>query len=310
MAKKSHIADLILLLVTFFWGATFVLVKEAIETMPPFTFLGVRFAIAAIILYLILLLLKRNLLQFDKGMLKAGLVLGTWLFLGYVFQTFGLQYTSASKAGFITGLSVVLVPLFSVWMLGMKPKRATIIGVGAATVGLGLLSLNRVETANFGDFLVFLCAISYAMHIIMMGKYAPKYKALPLALAQITTVAVLNLICALIFEPWQESLQPQILFDPGVDFALLITAVFATALAFVAQSQFQKFTTPTRTALIFSTEPVFGAITAYLWANERLGGQAIIGCLLILAGMLMAELGGTDKSDETAAAADAAAKCG
>lgn len=300
MVRKSLLADMVLLVVTFSWGATFVLVKEAIETMPPFTFLGVRFAIAAILLYLILLLFKREQLQFDNGILKAGTVLGFWLFAGYIFQTLGLQYTSASKAGFITGLSVVLVPLFSVWLLRIKPKRATVIGVGTATAGLALLSLDKVEAANFGDFLVLLCALSYAMHIIMMGKFAPKFKALPLALTQITAVAIFNLAGALLFEPWQSALAKDVLFNPSVDLALIITAVFATGLAFVAQSQFQKFTTPTRTALIFSTEPVFAAVTAYFWADERLSGQGIIGALLILAGMLMAELGGSDKEEATA----------
>ncbi|GAX91117.1 DMT family transporter [Effusibacillus lacus] len=302
MVRKSLIADLILLLVTFSWGATFVLVKEAIATMPPFTFLGVRFTIAAVLICLILLIFKRDQLHTDKGLIKAGLVLGFWLFAGYAFQTFGLQFTSVSKAGFITGLSVVLVPLFSVWLLHLKPKRPTVIGVLAATIGLALLSLDKVEAANLGDLLVFLCAVSYAMHIITMGKYAPRHKALPLAMYQIAAVAVLNFIGAFFFEPWQQSFTKDVLFNPTVEMALLICAVFATALAFVAQSQFQKFTTPTRTALIFSTEPVFAAVTAYLWADERLSGQAVVGCLLILAGMLFAELGGSDKEETTAEA--------
>lgn len=307
LVRKSLIADMVLLLVTFSWGATFVVVQKAIDTMPPFSFLGVRFAIAAILLFLIMLLCMRDQLQFDKGLFKAGVVLGGWLFAGYAFQTFGLQYTTASKAGFITGLSVLLVPLFSVWLLREKPKRSTVYGVAAATVGLGLISLDRLEAANIGDFLVFLCAISFAMHIIMMGKYAPRFRAFPLALVQIAAVSVFNLIGALLFEPWRTSLTPSVLFEPGIAIALLICAVFATALAFVAQSQFQKFTTPTRTALIFSAEPVFAAITAYFWIHERLGLQALIGCALILAGMLMAELGGSDKGAETAQ--EAAASC-
>ncbi|WP_018130986.1 DMT family transporter [Effusibacillus pohliae] len=298
--KKSLMADLILLCVTFAWGATFVLVKEAIATMPPFTFLGVRFAIAAVLLYLMLFLFKRNQLKADKGAVRAGLVLGFWLFAGYAFQTFGLKYTTASKAGFITGLSVVLVPLFSVWMLRLKPKRTTLVGIAAATVGLALLSLDKVEAANLGDALVFLCAVSFAMHITTMGKYAPRFKALPLATYQIAAVAMFNLLSGWLFEPWQQAFTKQVLFNPTVDMALIICAVFATALAFLAQTQFQKFTTPSRTALIFSTEPVFAAVTAYLWADERLSGQAVVGCLLILVGMVIAELGGSDKKETPA----------
>ena len=291
--KKNYLADLVLLGVTFTWGATFVLVKGAIDTMPPFTFLGTRFLIGGLLLLLFMLAFYRNTLRgLRKDFWIAGTLCGFMLFLGYAFQTFGLLYTTASNAGFITGLSVVLVPLFSLWLLGHKLKRNAMLGVGVATVGLGLLSLTGELGINRGDVLVFFCAISYGMHITLVGRYTHRYHALPFAMVQIVTCGAFNMIGAFLFEDWTAAFAPSVLFDPWVLWSLLICSVIATAVAFVAQNQFQKFTTPTRTALIFATEPVFAALTGYLWANDRLGPLQVVGCLMILGGMLIAELGG------------------
>ncbi|PWK15831.1 DMT family transporter [Tumebacillus permanentifrigoris] len=293
--KKSYMADLILLGVTFSWGATFVLVKEAIQTMPPFTFLAVRFLFAALLLFLFMFFFARDTLRgLDRRIWIGGVILGFWLFAGYAFQTFGLQFTTSSKAGFITGLSVVFVPFLSLWMLGHTLKRNALLGAGIATVGLAMLSLTSELSVNIGDLLVFLCALSYALHITLVGKYAPRFQAFPLALLQIFFCGVFNLGGALVFEDVSVVFAPDVLFDPWVFSALLICSVFATAVAFVAQNQFQKFTSPARTALIFATEPVFAAATGYFWAGDRLTILQVSGCLLILGGMLFAELGGQD----------------
>ncbi|KEO81157.1 DMT family transporter [Tumebacillus flagellatus] len=298
--KKTILADSILLGVTFVWGATFVLVKEAINTMPPFTFLAVRFLFAALLLFLFMLFFARDALRgIDRRLWFSGAALGLWLFAGYAFQTFGLEFTTSSKAGFITGLSVVFVPFLALWMLRQKLKRNALLGSGVATVGLALLSLTRDLSVNIGDLLVLLCAISYALQIVLVGRYAPRYHAFTLALLQIFFCGVFNLIGSLLFEDISVVFSPDVLFDPWVLWALLICSVLATAVAFVAQNQFQKFTTPTRTALIFSTEPVFAALTAFFWAGERLDLQQVVGCLLILAGTLFAELGGHDDKPQS-----------
>jgi drug/metabolite transporter (DMT)-like permease len=297
--KKTYLADLILLGVTFTWGATFVLVQEAIQTMPPFTFLAVRFLFAALILFLFMFFFARDTLRrMDARLWICGAILGFCLFAGYALQTFGLIFTTSSKAGFITGLSVVFVPFLSLWMLGHSLKRNALLGAGIATVGLAMLSLTGELSMNIGDLLVFLCAISYALHITLVGKYAPRYHAFPLALLQIFFCGVFNLGGALVFEDVSVVFSPEVLFDPWVFSALVICSVIATAVAFVAQNQFQKFTSPARTALIFATEPVFAAATGYLWAGDRLTILQVSGCLLILGGMLFAELGGGgDKPD-------------
>lgn len=288
--NKTIFADISLLLVALVWGATFVMVQNAISFLEPFSFNGVRFFIAAILLGAWLGIFERKQLnQFNRHLFLSGIIMGLWLFIGYAAQTIGLLFTTSSKAGFITGLCVVLVPLFSIFFLKQKPGIGAIIGVIIATAGLYLLTMTNSTSLNIGDGLVFLCAIAFAMQIIITGKYSSSYPSLLLTVVQISTVSVLSTVSALIFEDWQQAFQPEILLNRNVLSALIITAVFATALAFLAQTAFQKYTTATRVALIFAMEPVFAAVTAYYWADERLTISAVFGCLFIFTGMILAE---------------------
>ena len=289
--KKSLFADISLTLVALVWGATFVLVQNAISFLKPFSFNGVRFTVAAVLLGGWLLLFKREQLKFlNWKLLIAGSLMGFWLFVGYATQTMGLMYTTSSNAGFITGLCVVLVPLLSIFLLKQLPGLNAVVGVLVATGGLYLLTMTNSTPLNLGDGLVFICAVSFALQIIVTGKYSSSHPSLLLTVVQITTVAVLSSISALLFEDWHKALQPNILLNRDVISALLVTSIFATALAFFAQTTFQKYTTSTRVALIFSLEPVFAAITAYFWGGERLSGSAVWGCLLIFFGMILSEI--------------------
>lgn len=291
MTKKTIFADLSLLMVAFVWGTTFVIVQNAIDLLPPIAFNGVRFLIAAVLLGGWLFLFeKKQLAFFDRKLLWSGIIIGIWLFIGYATQTIGLLYTSSSKAGFITGLSVVLVPLFSFLLLKQRPTKNAVMGVLIATIGLYLLTMTDISALNKGDALVFICAIGFALQIIFTGKYSSKYPSLMLTVIQIATVAILSILYSLFFEEWQLALKPSILLNQSVLIALLVTSVFATALAFFAQTNFQKYTTPTRVALIFAMEPVFAAATGFIWANDRLSVSAFLGCLFILAGMIFAEI--------------------
>jgi drug/metabolite transporter (DMT)-like permease len=289
--KNPIFADISLLFVTFIWGTTFVLVQNAIGLLEPFSFNGIRFLAAAIMLLFLLLIFERKQLLFlNIKMLASGVFIGFWLFLGYATQTIGLLYTTTSKAGFITGLSVIFVPLFSMFLLKQFPSRNAVIGVTIATFGLFLLTMTDVSSLNIGDGFVFICAISFALQIIFTGKFSSKYPTLLLTVIQISTVAILSIISALFFEDWRKSFIPEILLSKDVIIALIITSIFATALAFLIQTNFQKYTTATRVALIFAMEPVFAAIAGYYWAAERLSYSALFGCLLIFAGMIFAEL--------------------
>jgi len=289
--KKSVIADLILLFIAFIWGTTFVIVQQAIETLPPHSFNGIRFALASIALFPFILLKNgKSLTAFKRNGWIAGIILGFFLFGGYSFQTVGLLYTTASKSAFITGLSVVLVPTFSVAILKIVPKWNAIIGVVLAAVGLYLLTMVDVNGLQLGDMLTFLCAVFFALQITFTGKYASEYPALPLAWIQITTVAFTSFIFAFFTEDTTLLLNGDYLFQSDVIIALLITSILATAFAYLAQTSFQKYTTSTRVAIIFATEPVFAALTSFVVLGERLSIPAFLGGSLIFIGMILAEI--------------------
>ncbi|TLS38975.1 DMT family transporter [Pseudalkalibacillus caeni] len=284
-------ADMILLVITFVWGATFVVVQQAIEDLKPFGFNGIRFLIAVLFLVLWLSLFKRQLWKkFNIQLLKDGMLLGLFLFAGYALQTIGLLYTTSSKAGFITGLSVVLVPVFAYFIMKTKPSPQAILGVVMAAVGLFLLSGMSSVMMNKGDLFVLLCAMGFGLHIVFTAKVTANHSALLLTIVQIGTVAILSTGFSFIVEGPREMLSAVANPEGYVVFALLFTAVFATSLAYLGQTALQKKTAPTHVALIFVMEPVFAAATAFLWAGERLSSTGIVGCILILFGMLLAEI--------------------
>lgn len=290
--KKRLVADASLLAVTFVWGTTFVVVQNALAFLEPLSFNAVRFSLAGLFLLAWLVIFHRSLFRhYTLPLIRAGIWMGLWLFSGYALQTIGLLYTTSSKAGFITGLSVVLVPLFSFLFLKQKPSVNAIIGAVTAAAGLYFLTIGDSKwTFNRGDVLVFFCAISFAMHIIVTGKYSAHYSSVLLTMTQIFTVAAMCTIFAFLFEDETQIWNAAILQKREVWTALLITSLLATTAAFFIQTNFQKYTTATRVALIFAMEPVFAAITAYIWAGERLTASALIGCIGILFGMIFAEL--------------------
>jgi len=289
--KKGIIADVILLLVAFIWGTTFVLVQNAIAFLPPHSFNGIRFTMASLLLLIIIIFVDRkSLAQLGKKGWIAGLILGVFLFAGYAFQTIGLLYTTASRAGFITGLSVILVPIFSAFFLKMIPNWFTTIGVGFAAIGLYLMTMIQTTSQfQFGDFLVFFCAIAFALQIVFTGKFAPRYSVLPLTWIQISVVGILSFIFAFFFEDLS-IISFGLFQNPEVITALIITSVFATVFAFVAQTMLQRYTTATRVAIIFSMEPVFAALTAFIILHEVMTNWSIIGSLFIFLGMIIVEL--------------------
>jgi drug/metabolite transporter (DMT)-like permease len=277
---RRLLADLSLLGVAAVWGLTFVMVKEALEAAGPLTFLALRFTLATLLLAPLWLARRAA----GGRAVAAGLLVGLCLFAGYALQTAGLQFTSASKAGFITGLSVVAVPAIGAAVARRWPAPALLVGVGLAASGLGLLSLREAAAVQLGDLLVLGCALAFALHILVLGHLAPRFDVLSLTTWQIVAAAALTAVGAGLFErPSAEQLGAIL---PAAAF----TGLFATVAAFYLQTQAQRFTTPTHTALIFSTEPVFAGLFGYLLAGERLDGRALLGCGLILAGMLVAQL--------------------
>ncbi len=275
------LAELALVLVTFIWGSTFVIVRHALDQVGPFTFVAARFILASATLVLIGRFFPHNR---RPGLIRQGVFTGFFLAIGFITQTIGLQTTGAGKAAFITGLSVVLVPFFSALVLKQPPAPAAWIGVACATLGLGLLTLEPGLRLQAGDIWVLACAFSFAAHITATARFTAGQDVLPFTLVQLMTVAVLAGIAALFWE--SGALLPPRSAWP----AIIYMASGATALVFILQMWAQHYASATHTALIFALEPVFAAIFAFVVDGEHLTGQHLLGCALILAGMVIAEL--------------------
>jgi drug/metabolite transporter (DMT)-like permease len=282
--KQQFFAELMLASVTLFWGATFPIVKDAITEMPVMAFLWVRFAIAALLLALIAG--RSGFSTLDRRGWRLGILLGTLLFLSYLFQTFGLERTSSANTGFLTGLGVIWVPLMAGPILKKPAAFGSKIGVGMALLGLFMLTWHTPWTINFGDVLVVVCSLFIALHIIGLDAFTRGYDGRALSFVQIATMAVLSCLGSLAYEPvsWPEA------WTGSLVFAFIITSVFATAYAFWAMTTFQNRTTPTRAALIYTLEPVFAAIFSVWLAGDRLSAIGWLGGLLIVTGMIVAEV--------------------
>ena len=217
--------------------------------------------------------------------LKRGIALGCLLFLSYLFQTWGLDRTTSANTGFLTGLNVVWVPLLAGPLLKKPPAFGAKIGVGLAFVGLFLLTYQSPWNLNPGDVLVFICSIFVALHILGLDAWTEGYNGLALTCVQITTMAVLGFVGSFFFEPF---FWPRI-WDQQLIVALVVCSVFATVYAFWVMTTFQRLTTPTRAALIYTLEPVFAAIASVWLLSEQLTAVAWCGGALIVLGMVVAE---------------------
>ncbi len=277
-------ADLALVVIVAIWGATFVVVKEALQDASTLLFLALRFSLASVALALSFAGRYAGLAAIRRS-LRGGFLAGLCLFCGYFFQTAGLRYTTPSKSAFITALSVVMVPLIVSFVHRTVPSAAEAAGVVLATAGVALMTLQRDKvTLNPGDLLTLACALAFAVHVVVLGHFASRSSLELLSLTQIGTAAV----AALSTFWWAES--PCVRWSARLVLAILVTGLLATALAFTVQSWAQRHTSPTRTALILTLEPVFAWGASFLFTGERLSGGGMAGGLCILSGVVLAEL--------------------
>ncbi len=280
LGKRTK-AEALLLVVTFIWGTTFVVVKQALRDASPMPFLTVRFTLASLLLFFVL---GRG--QKDRRSLLAGLILGLALFGGFFFQTHGQAYTTPSKCAFITGFSVILVPLIMVFH-GFRMRGAGIAGGLLGLAGIHLLVLpSGLHAINRGDVFTLLGAVCFAIHIVLVGKYTQRFSFLHLVPIQILVVALL----AASTLPLDSS--RMLHWTSRLVFAFVVASVFATGFAFSVQNWAQQFMPPAHAALIFALEPVFAALTSRVVIGERLGGKVLLGSALILAGMVISEIWG------------------
>lgn len=285
---------------TFIWGTTFVLIKQAIESASPLFFNAIRMLLAAAFMAIIY---HKRLFRLSRSAVQAGAVAGVFLFIGYAFQTTGLHLTTPSKSAFLTGVSTVLVPLLLkiIWRAHINPWRGA--GILTALVGLFFMTVppGRQAIADFanisvGDLLTIVCAFGFAFQIIFLGRATHRFAFEQIAVLQITVAALLMAVAFPLFE------RPHIHLSGIVVAAILVTGILGTGVAFTVQAWAQQFTPATHAALIFTLEPVFAWLTSFVVLHERLGMRAGAGALLILGGVLISEvLGNVSRSEQALA---------
>ena len=281
MTKQALKADALLLLAAFIWGTTFVAQRTGMDHVEPFIFNAARFFLGAIILLPIAL--KRPLQNSFYQTCQTGAILGVILFIGAALQQIGIVYTTAGKAGFITGLYVIIVPFMGLF-LSLHIGRNAWIGALLATVGLYFLSVQDDFTLAPGDLPVFIGAFVWAVHILVIGRVAQRNDAFHLACIQFAICAILSLIAATFTETISFS-HIQSAFP-----SIAYSGIFSAAIAFTIQIHAQKHTPETHAAIIFSLEAVFAALAGWFFLNEQLTSRELFGCGLMLSGMLVAQI--------------------
>jgi len=275
-ALKMRLAPWALLLVSAAWGLAFVVMKDAIEKQSVNSFLFSRFLVAVIAM----VLLKPSVLKsINREILKKGFIAGLFLASGYILQTFGLALTGAAIAGFITGLYVVATPVIAAVLLKVRITVFTWACVAMATVGLALLSL-KGWNLGLGEFLVFLCAIAFAAHIIALSRWSNGLDVYAMTIVQLATCALLTGVIS-----FAQGYEAPV--DLSGWLVVLYTAVICTAVAFVVQTWSQAHMSATKVAVILTMEVVFAALFAVIFGGESISIRALIGGVLVVAAMFM-----------------------
>lgn len=293
---KKYLGEGALLLNTLIWGGTFALVKNALTDISPLLFLGIRFFIAAMLLYPFVHL---TLKKMDKKTFIAGSVLGIFYFLGFATQTVGLNFTTATKSGFITGTFVVIIPILQTIIERRKPKWYNIVSIFFVMIGLIFLSssgdnllqfINELGSDfNFGDFLTLLCAILFAFQVVYVDVFTKKYEYMPMVFIQLLITGFGGFLGALVLS----TLRLEVIkfnLTTNVVFALIYTSVFASIIATILQLKYQKIVTPTKAGIIYSFEPIMAAVLAFFILGEKISKFGMFGGVFIVFGLLLSEI--------------------
>ena len=278
--KQVLFADLGLLLVALLWGAGFLFTKRGLDYITPLWMMSMRFVGATIIMSIVF---YKNFRKISKSDLKAGLVIGIFLYIAFATQTIGLQYTSISNQAFLTATNVVFVP-FLVWVVYKKaPDKFAFIGAALATVGIGLITLKEGLHLNVGDMWTLACAVFFAGHIVSIGFFAKDKDPIALTIVQFAVAAVLSLVSALMMEPLPAKIGSEAMLSVGY------MVLASTLLAFLLQNICQKYTPSTHASLILSLESVFGTLVAVVFEGEMFNLQMALGCITVFAAILLIE---------------------
>lgn len=273
-------ADFMMLIVTMLWGSSYLFMKMGLDSLQAFNLIALRFGIAFILAGLIF---YKRLIRIDFKTFLYGFMLGTILFLVISVVTIGLKFTTISNTGFLFSLSVIFVPLLLALFFKIKPEKKVIYGVTIAFIGIALLTLNGELKINSGDYLIILGAIFYAIQIIVTDKLTKNVDSITLGIIQLGVTGAWGLLFSLFVE------KPHLPSTTESWIAIMALSILCSAIGFIGQAVAQKHTTATHTGLIFSMEPVFAAIFAFIFVGETLPGKGYIGAILILVGVLAAE---------------------
>lgn len=281
MDKKRFKAEFFLVIVTIIWGGTFAVIKTGLNDSTPLMLLTVRFG-ASFVIFTAMYYNKFR--YYGKQTIINGIVLGVLMFIGYAAQTVGLNYTSASRAGFITFTFALFVPFLQVYFLKKKPLFGNILGLIIVFCGLWVISKPTGGPFNVGDMIMLIAAVAYAFFIIFMDMINKKESPETMTAIQFFVTALLALIGSFLFE------DPFIVLSREFIFSIVYLVVLGSVFCLYMMNLFQKDTTPMRAVLIYSLEPVFGVVFAILLLKEEFSSKEIIGSALILGGVLVSEL--------------------
>lgn len=296
MESKTLKSDFLLLLAAIIWGFAFVAQRAGMEHVGPFTFNGVRFALGSLSLVPLLYFRKTAGKRsgthnpFNKLTIKGGLVSGIVLFIAATLQQTGIIYTTAGKAGFITGLYVIFVPIIGIF-IRQKTNLNIWLGAMLAAVGLYFLSINQDFVLEFGDSLVLLSAVFFAFHILVIGRFSSMVSAIKLSIIQFATCSILSLVSAFFTE--------EIILSGIMDAAIPIIygGVFSVGIAYTLQVVGQKHAHPSSASIILSLESLFAVIGGWLLLSEQMTARGLFGCGLMLAGMVLAQIRWRERGD-------------
>lgn len=294
--------EIALLTATLIWGATFTIIKNALHDVSPLVFISLRFTFAALIL---LPFLFKVLKGITKPVLLGGTLLGILYFLGFSTQTIGLNYTSATKSGFITGTFVIFTPLLQIIIERKFPSFGSVMGIILSVTGLILLSSSGTsvlsvfteigENFNIGDFFTLLCAFFFSLYVVYLHIISKKFDYKPLVFLQIAVTGILGVLAAFFLAVFGLE-TPHLEITTNLIFAVGYTSILATIITTIIMTKYQKLILPARAGIIYALEPIFSAIVAFFVLNEKISNFGLIGGALIFSGLLVSEL--IDKKSE------------
>lgn len=279
--NKTLLADLALITVALIWGVGFIASKAALVTITPLWVMTFRFLGSGVLL---LILFLKRVRRLDKRTVLMGMVVGSFMFTGMVFQTIGLDHTTASNQAFLIPSYVVLAPFVSWMMTRVKPRALDVAAALLTFAGVAVISLKPDFSMNLGDALTLIFAVIYSFQIVFLGLFVKETDVMSFTVVQMLTAGGLSLFAALVFAPPLDGV------SATSAFGILYLVVFNTALAFLIQNIAQQYTTSTHASLLISLESVFGLIVSVIFLHDPFGPRMALGCGLVFAAVLLSKL--------------------